>query len=161
MKLTSKNSLPLILFAFLFILPLLHRSIQLNADKDGPKTTPDAPANPSDAVYNRVKDYINELAEDKMKTADLMSKKKLAGALPDGFSQDTIDRALETRADLKRWRPILSIPTEMYRICVFPNTKVNYSKWCSNNFFGMKSKSESNYLYLKHLILINNLRLQI
>jgi len=108
-----------------------------------PKTNPDPPANPSDAVYKRIKDYIQTLAEKKMKTSDLMAKRKISGALPEGFPEETIEKALETRNDKKKWQNILGLPTEVYKMCVFPFAKVNYVKWCNNNFFGSKNKGES------------------
>ena len=80
-----------------------------------------------------------------MKSTDIMAKKKLAGVLPEGFSQETIQKALRSRNDKKKWRQLLGIPTELYRACLYPLAKINYYKWCNNSFFGAKNKAESNY----------------
>jgi hypothetical protein len=116
---------------------------------NAPKTTPDPPANPSDVVYKRILEYINSLAEEKMKSSNIMAKKKITGALPEGYPEETVQKALDTRNDKKRWRPVLGLPTELYKMCLFPFAKVNYVKWCNNNFFGAKNKGESilNYNY--------------
>ncbi len=130
------------------ILTILSLSIITHAmtinSTDAPKTTPDPPANPSDAVHKRIQDYINSLAEEKMKSSNIMAKKKIAGALPEGFPQETIQKALNTRNDKNKWRPVLGLPTELYRMCLYPFAKVNFVKWCNNNFFGAKNKGESN-----------------
>jgi hypothetical protein len=114
-----------------------------------PKTNPDPPANPSDGVHKRIIDHIKLIAENKMKTSDLLAKKKLSGVLPEGFPEETVQKALETRNDKKRWMEILGIPTEIYRMCLYPFAKVNYVKWCNNNFFGSKNKDESKLYNLK------------
>lgn len=108
-----------------------------------PETQPATPANPSDPVYSRILEYINQIAEKKMKSSDLMAKKKLSGSLPEGFSDDTIKAALATRNNKNNWKSIMDIPTEIYRICLYPTSKVNYTKWCSNSFFGSKPKLDS------------------
>jgi len=46
----------------------------------------------------------------------------------------------------KKWFPVLGLPTEIYRTCLFPMAKVNYVKWCKNSFFGAKTKGD-NCLY--------------
>ena len=126
-----------------FVTSILSLNISTNKANGSPKTTPDPPENPSDAVHKRILDYINTLAEEKMKSSNMMAKKKIAGALPEGFPQDTIQRALDTRNDKRKWRQILGLPTELYRMCLFPFAKVNYVKWCNNNFFGAKNKGDS------------------
>jgi hypothetical protein len=119
-------------------------SLSISKENQAPKTNPDPPANPSDAVLKRIVEYVHSLAEEKMKSSNIMSKKKINGALPEGFPQETIEKALESRSDKKKWRPVLALPTEMYRTCLFPFSKVNYVKWCNNNFFGAKNKGDSN-----------------
>jgi hypothetical protein len=111
--------------------------------KNGPKTNPDPAANPSDAVYKRITDYISAIAEEKMKTSDIMAKKKIAGALPEGYPKEVIQKALETRNDRKKWRQVMGLPTELHRMCLYPFARINYVKWCNNSYFGMKTKAES------------------
>jgi hypothetical protein len=143
MKLTKKTSFIIICSLIILILTphtLNHKTFK---NKQGPKTTPDPPANPSDAVFKRITDYVFNLAEQKMKSSDIMAKKKLAGSLPEGFPQEIIQKALNSRNDKKKWRQILGIPTELYRVCLYPTAKINYYKWCNNSFFGAKNKAES------------------
>jgi len=104
---------------------------------------PELPVNPSDAVHSRITDYIKSLAEAKMKSSNILAKKKISGVLPEGFPKEIIKKALETRNNKSTWRPILGLPTEIYRICLYPSAKVNYNKWCNNSFFGTKNKSDS------------------
>lgn len=145
MKLTKKTNFIIICSLIILILAPQTFNLKTFKNKDGPKTTPDPPANPSDAVFKRITENIFNLAEQKMKSTDIMAKKKLAGVLPEGFSQETIQKALRTRNDKKKWRQLLGIPTELYRVCLYPLAKINYYKWCNNSFFGAKNKAESNY----------------
>ena len=141
MKLFRTFILPAIVTFSLII--ICANSNKLYASNNQPKTTPDAPPNPSDAVYKRIQEYIHSLAEEQMKSKDIMKKRKLAGALPEGFPEDVVKNALKTRKDKSKWWPILGIPTEYYRICLYPFARVNYVKWCNNNFFGAKNKADS------------------
>lgn len=109
-------------------------------------------SSPSDSVYKRIVGYINSIAEDSMKSSDLLSKKKIAGSLPEGYPDQTRRLALKSRDDIAKWKRILGLPTELFRLCVYPNSKINYSKWCSNNFFGSKNKRDSNFIGLFILI---------
>lgn len=131
------------LLQFLPYILLIIKAISMKIEFENPATNPPSHSNPSDAVYRRVIDYINKIAEEKMKSSDLMKKKKIAGALPEGFPEETIKKALETRDDKKKWNKIMKLPTEIYRFCLYPLTKVNYVKWCNNNFYGTKIKGES------------------
>jgi len=107
----------------------------------------DAQSTPSDAVYKRIVGYIYSIAEDSMKSSDLLKKKKLSGSLPEGYPASTRRLALKTRDDIAKWRKTLGLPTDLYRVCVYSNSAINYSKWCNNNFFGSRNKRDS-ILYL-------------
>jgi hypothetical protein len=144
MKLTRKFIFLQITICVLYIASFsLSVSLLNSKDHNAPKTTPDPPANPSDTVYKRILEYINSLAEEKMKSSNILAKKKITGALPEGYPEETVQKALDTRNDKKKWRPVLGLPTELYKMCLFPFSKVNYVKWCNNNFFGAKNKGES------------------
>lgn len=149
MKLYSKEKLLQILLLYTCIMIFgFSLTVPNSKDTDSPKTKPEEPENPSDAVHKRILDYINELAEEKMKSSNMMAKKKIAGALPEGFRKETIQRALDTRNDKRKWRQTLGLPTELYRMCLFPFAKVNYVKWCNNNFFGAKNKGDSKFILI-------------
>lgn len=104
------------------------------------------PSSPSDATYNRITEFIYSMAEDAMKTSDLLKKKKISGSLPEGYPTSTRRLALKTRDDKEKWRRVLGLPTELYRFCIYSNSNINYYKWCNNNFFGSKNKRDSKYI---------------
>lgn len=108
----------------------------------------DTQSTPSDAVYKRIVGYIYSIAEDSMKSSDLLKKKKLSGSLPEGYPDSTRRLALKTRDDIAKWKRTLGLPTELYRVCVYSNSAINYYKWCNNNFFGSKNKRDSNIRFL-------------
>lgn len=103
----------------------------------------DTQSTPSDAVYKRILGYIYSIAEDSMKSSDLLKKKKISGSLPEGYPASTRKLALKTRDDIAKWKRTLGLPTDLYRVCVYSNSAINYYKWCSNNFFGSKNKKDS------------------
>ena len=94
------------------------------------------PNNSSDAVHQRISKYISELSQQYLKTTDMNAKRKITGQLPDTYPELMRNKAKEMREDKKIWNPILDKPTEIYRMCLYPTAKVNYSKWCQNSFFG-------------------------
>jgi hypothetical protein len=102
------------------------------------------PVSPADTIFNNILNNIYSLAEKSMKSSDLLQKKKIAGALPEGYPSQTRKLALKTRDDLTKWKRIIDKPTELYRTCLYSNSNVNYYKWCNNNFFGSKNKRDSN-----------------
>ena len=110
----------------------------------GPAINPDKIDNPSDGVFNRIQNYIRQISEQFMKSSDLMAKRKNSGILPDSFPEEMKKRAEATREDRKIWNPLLNKPTDLYRMCLYPFAKVNYSKWCNNTFLGSKNKLNSN-----------------
>ena len=113
----------------------------ISVKKEGP------PASPADTIFKRIIDYIYSMAENSMKTSDLLKKKKIAGALPEGYSAETRKLALKSRDDFTKWKRILDIPVDLYRVCLYSNSNINYYKWCNNNFFGSKSKRDSKIFY--------------
>lgn len=116
---------------------------QKSTSNDGENPPPTA----SDAVYKRIVGYIYSMAEDSMKSSDLLKKRKISGSLPEGYSAQTRKLALKTRDDIAKWRRILGLPTELYKFCIYSNSPINYFKWCNNNFFGSKNKKDSNYYH--------------
>jgi hypothetical protein len=112
--------------------------------KDDSLHTPSTPTTPADNVFSEILKNIYALAEKSMKTSDLLQKKKIAGALPEGYPDQTRKLALKTRDDFTHWKRIIDKPTELYRTCLYSNSNVNYYKWCNNNFFGSRNKRDSN-----------------
>ncbi len=139
MKLKSLTILICILINIITLLAIKENSQKSAAVDDQTESSP------SDTVYKRIVGYIYSMAQDSMKSSDLLMKKKITGSLPEGYPDQTRKLALKSRDDLAKWRRTLGLPTELYRLCIYPNSKINYSKWCNNNFFGSKNKRESNF----------------
>jgi hypothetical protein len=126
----------------IFLLIAFNLIISLVRSNEGPAKAPDVSQN--DVISKKISNFILQFAEDKMKSTNLSVKRRMVGALPEGYPQESIDRALKSRQDIKRWNYLLSKPTELYRVCLYPQSRVNYVKWCRNNFFGVKLKTDSN-----------------
>lgn len=144
------NSANLLLFnclmklnTYLVLFAVLNLLIVNCDDGNAPKTTPVSAPNPSDSSFKRILEYVTKLAEDKMKSSNLPAKQKIAGSLPDGYPDAMIEKARNQRDQKKKYNRIMRLPTEMYRMCVYPFAKINYSKWCANSFFGAAKKSTS------------------
>jgi len=141
MKLKSLSILIFILINSISLLALREKTKKTaTRDVEEGKST-------SDAIYKRIVGFIYSMAEDSMKSSDLLIKKKISGSLPEGYPSKTKRLALQTRDEIDRWSRILGLPTELYRVCIYPNNKINYIKWCSNNFYGSKNKQDSNYIF--------------
>ena len=88
----------------------------------------------SDSILVRVRQLIHEISNSKLKSENLSIKKKIAGALPEGYPEEMIKNAKKMRYDKKAWSPLMSFPTEIWRFCIFPMFKLNYKTYCNNQF---------------------------
>ena len=88
----------------------------------------------ADTILTRVRDFIREISNTRLKSDNLMSKRKLAGVLPEGYPEEMIKNAKKMRLDKKAWSPLLAFPTEVWRFCLFPYFKINYKKFCNNQY---------------------------
>lgn len=95
-------------------------------------------------MYKEVQSLIKKIADQKMKNSNIEVKRRLIGILPEGYPKETVERALKIRKDRRRWNKVMMIPTELYRMCLYPSARVNYEKWCNNVFLGAKTKITSN-----------------
>lgn len=91
-------------------------------------------------VYKEIQGLIKKYSEQKMKNSNIEVKRRLIGILPEGYPKEVVERALKIRKDRKRWNKFMMIPTELYRMCIYPSARVNYEKWCNNVFMGAKTK---------------------
>ncbi len=138
------KSLTIVICILLNLICLLAKKEKFQKTSGATDEEGQGPSTPSDTVYKRIVGYIYAMAEDSMKSSDLLMKKKITGSLPEGYPTQTRRLALKSRDDLAKWKRTLGLPTELFRLCLYPNTKINYYKWCSNNFFGSKNKRDSN-----------------
>jgi hypothetical protein len=137
-----------------FIIALIFLTIQktnsavLNQEEeevDGVKLSPPKSTDVSDSVFGRVMKHIEELAQEKMKSSDILSKRKMSGNLPQSFPKANREKAMAERSDRGKWLPILGYPTDLYRFCVVPFARINYSKWCKNAYFDTPKKKICKY----------------
>ena len=131
-----KTEIYFVVFAITCILNISYASVNANdlkVDSD---------------MYLEVQGLIKKFAEMKSQTSNIEVKRRLIGILPEGYPQETVDRALKIRKDRKKWNRVMMIPTELYRMCIYPFARVNYEKWCNNVFLGAKTKITSNSLLI-------------
>lgn len=103
----------------------------------------------SDSILERVRLLIKEISNKRLKSEDLNIKKKLAGVLPEGYPEEMVKNAKKMRYDKKLWSPLMSFPTEVWRFCLFPLFKVNYQKFCRNQYMtGTEDEINGIYIYL-------------
>lgn len=88
----------------------------------------------SDSIYARIRALIMEISNQRLKAENLTVKKKIAGALPDGYPEIMIRNARRHRSDKKFWAELMGFPTEVWRFCLFPLFKINYKKHCTNQY---------------------------
>jgi hypothetical protein len=131
MKFNTKMFFYFVIFAFSYLLDSSYANIETN------KMKVDAD------VYLEVQGLIKKFAEEKSKTSNIEVKRRLIGILPEGYPQETVERALKIRKDRRRWNKVMMIPTELYRVCLYPTARVNYEKWCNNVYVGAKTKITS------------------
>jgi hypothetical protein len=104
--------------------------------------TPQAPvSNPDEIFYKTITDNILEIAGRYNKSSPL--KKKQNGVLPDGALKQNREAALKQREDRTIWNPILSLPTKLYKYCIYPPSKVGYPRFCKNSYLTFPEKMSS------------------
>ena len=133
MKFNTRIYFYFVIFAISYLIDCSYANIETN------KIKVDAD------VYLEVQGLIKKFAEEKSKTSNIEVKRRLIGILPEGYPQETVERALKIRKDRKRWNKVMMIPTELYRVCIYPTARVNYEKWCNNVYVGAKTKIASNH----------------
>lgn len=120
--------------------PILENKDQINSpivEKD----KNDLPTKISDSIYAALKDKILSIADGLSKIPRAIKKQKKAGILSEGFPKPFIKNARLNRDKTEKFMGILGYPTELYKFCVNPFAKVNYSKWCHHTFAGAQKKT--------------------
>jgi hypothetical protein len=100
-------------------------------------------ATEDNVYFNTVMFYVGKIAEQYNETKDKDMRKRMNGILGEGFPEESRLAALQQRENKSIWNPILAMPTQLYRNCIYPSSKVNYSKFCNNSYFGVKNKNSS------------------
>jgi hypothetical protein len=94
----------------------------------------------SDTFYQKITEKILELAKKISNNADFIKKQKAAGVLV-GYPKPMIKNARINRDRKERFIGIMGYPTELYKFCVNPFAKVNYSKWCRHTYSAAEKKT--------------------
>lgn len=95
-----------------------------------------------DMVLLRIRNYVYDFADKLSKKSDLKLKKQINGQLPDSYPKIMRENAKKKRLDKKIWGKLLYYPTEIYRLCVWPEYmfQLNIMKWCETKYGKSKKK---------------------
>ena len=113
------------------------------SNSGAPNTKPvNTKTDAGDLVFASIQQKIYEVAEEQMKSANYAQKRRSSGSLPDGFPEELRQAAKEHRENKSLWMNIMAYPTELFKFCIYPSSKVSFVKWCGKTFFnGMKKKN--------------------
>lgn len=98
----------------------------------------------SDKTLEVIRDYMLQIAENMDRKSNIKDKKIRLGILPDEYPEAMKRKALKVRNERKEWEKVMLYPTEVWRMCVFPNFKINYVSWCKQNLALTKTKIKLN-----------------
>ena len=98
-----------------------------------------------DKTLGRIRDYIWEIADNMAnKNKNLLVKKLNLGILPDEYPINMKEKAKLVRKDRTMWNQVMLYPTAVWRMCIFPNFKINYVQWCTNKLAYLKTRTKLN-----------------
>lgn len=97
-----------------------------------------------DRELERIRESMYEIASNMMKKSDLHKKKMLIGELPDGYPIAMKENAKLVRQDRSIWDPVMQYPTAIWRMCLYPTFKINYTTWCRQKYALTKTKIKVN-----------------
>lgn len=99
-------------------------------------------ATKDDMVLFRIRNYLYDFADKLSKKSDLKLKKQINGQLPDSYPKIMRENAKKKRLNKNLWGKLLYYPTEIYRLCVWPEYmfKLNIMKWCETKYSSSKKK---------------------
>ena len=135
MKLLNNESqiiIIIILFAVVYSSEFTKSSIKNIASKP----VAESDLSKDDKVLNRIQEYIFKYADRISKGSDLKLKRKINGQLTDKYPKIMVKNAQKNRLNRDYWSKLLSYPTEVWRICVYPEYmfKLNVMNWCDQKY---------------------------
>ena len=97
-----------------------------------------------DKTMERIRNNIYEFANLLYKTdKDSINKKRiLVGDLPDSFPDEMKKKAQLFRQDKSNWEQTMLYPTSIWRVCIFPSSKINYVSYCKSKLGLDRTKSK-------------------
>jgi len=89
-----------------------------------------------DTTLHRIRRFIYHYAEKLSKKSDLKNKRMISGQLPDSYPKIMVKNAQKSRLNRKFWDKYLSLPTKVWRMCIYPEYifKLNIMKWCNDKY---------------------------
>lgn len=107
-------------------------------EADSPEM-PQILSNP-DKVLERIRDNMWDIALEMSSHPNIKRKKLELGILPDEYPAEMKERAKRVRQNKSEWENIMLHPTAVWRMCLFPNFKINYVSWCKQKLALTKTK---------------------
>lgn len=104
----------------------------------------DMPTTPSDIELSKIREEMYKLAREQIKSPDLYKKGRASGNFSQNYNMYLRNRGKDARKK-KELFPFMMDVVEVYEFCINPVLyKVNYSKWCTNQFSNKSTNSMKN-----------------
>ncbi len=103
----------------------------------------DAPKEP-DKELERIRSNIYEIAQNMQRKSSIKKKQIFIGELPDAYPVKMRNKAKLIRQNRDIWDDVMLYPTAIWRMCIYPNFKINYVVWCKQKFALSNSKIKLN-----------------
>jgi hypothetical protein len=97
-----------------------------------------------DKELERIRNKMYEIADEMSGKTNLMNKRIMVGDLPDSFPKEMREKARKLRQDKSQWEQFMLYPTATWRMCIFPNFKINYVSYCNQKFSFSRSTIKAN-----------------
>lgn len=110
----------------------------------------------SDKQLEQLRLDIYKIAEEVSKNSDIYKKSIEIGELPDSFPEQMRKKAKKVRLDRERWNTVMLYPTAVWRMCLYPNFKINYVSYCRQKLGLSKTKIKLNGI-LFYLFIVNSI----
>lgn len=91
-----------------------------------------------------IRKYMKDYASELVKSTNIYIKKINNGILPEEYPEKIRQKARKSRYDHSKWDPIMLYPTALWRTCIYPTFKINYTTWCRHTFGVTQSKLRLN-----------------
>lgn len=100
--------------------------------------------NSQDKELESIREYMWEIAENIDRRTNIKLKKIEAGILPDEYPEEMKLKAKKIHQDRSQWQKVMLYPTAVWRMCIFPNFKINYVSWCHQTHALERTRSKLN-----------------
>lgn len=144
----NERIIAITLYSFIVIINYIHCSEQpINPNQQMARNNfrlSNMPKAPSDFELDKIKFEMYKLAREQLKSPDLYKKGRASGTFSNNYNMYLRNRGKDARKK-KELFPFMMDVVEVYEFCVNPVLyKVNYSKWCTNQFSNKSTNSMKN-----------------